>query len=59
MLDSPDQVKGSEDGEKTDFKADEEPEFIDSVMTEVRNSGLGHWVRNEKGLACPSPWQMS
>lgn len=59
MLDPLDQVNGGQNGEKMDFKADEEPRLKDSVMTEVRNSGLGHWVRNSKCLACPSPWQRS
>lgn len=55
MPDSLDHISGYENGEKIDFKADEEPGLTDLVMTEVRNSGLGHWVRNETGLACSSP----
>lgn len=55
MLDFLDHISGNENGEKIDFKADEEPGLTDLVMTEVRNSGLSHWVRNETGLAFSSP----
>lgn len=54
MLGSLAQIKGNENGEKMDFKPNKEPELIDLVMTEVRNSGLGFWVGNEKSLACPA-----
>lgn len=55
MLDSLDQVNGNGNGNKMDFKADEELGLKDLMMIEVRNSGLGHWVMRGVWHTLPVP----